>query len=37
MGSDALKIDQEGIPLFRPDPAFAPERLDVATALELER
>ena len=37
MGSDALDIDADGMPLFRKDPACAPERLDVATALELEQ
>ena len=37
MGSDALEIDAEGLPLFRSDPACVPERLDVARGLELER
>ena len=38
MGSDnTLEIDRYGLPVFRSDPACAPERLDVATALELER
>lgn len=37
MGSDALEIDAEGLPLFRPDPAAAPSRMDVTTALRLEQ
>lgn len=37
MGSDALDIDADGMPLFRKDPACVPEWLDVATALELEQ
>ena len=37
MGSDALEIDAEGLPLFRPDPAAAPSRMDVPTALRLEQ
>ncbi len=37
MKTDALDIDADGMPLFRTDPACAPERLDVARALELER
>lgn len=37
MGSDALEIDAEGLPVFRTDPACTPVRLDVATTLELEQ
>ncbi|MFN9630393.1 MAG: hypothetical protein ACK59A_09230 [Cyanobacteriota bacterium] len=37
MGSDALEIDHEGLPLFRTDPAAAPSRIDVTTALRLEQ
>jgi hypothetical protein len=37
MGSDTLEIDAEGLPLFRPDPAAAPSRMDVTTALRLEQ
>ena len=37
MGSDAMEIDAEGLPLFRPDPAAAPSRMDVTTALRLEQ
>jgi hypothetical protein len=37
MGSDALQIDSEGLPLFRPNPAAAPSRMDVTTALRLEQ
>ncbi len=37
MKTDALDIDADGMPLFRTDPACAPERLDVARGLELER
>lgn len=37
MGSEALEIDHEGLPVFRTNPACASERLDVATALELEQ
>ena len=37
MGSDALEIDAEGLPLFRPNPAAALSRIDVTTALRLEQ
>ena len=37
MGSDALDIDADGMPVFRPDPAAAPSRIDVTTALRLEQ
>jgi hypothetical protein len=37
MRADALYIDAEGLPVFRPDPAAAPSRIDVATALRLEQ
>lgn len=37
MGSDALDIDADGMPLFRPDPAADPSRMDVTTALRLEQ
>ncbi|MFZ0409054.1 MAG: hypothetical protein WAM11_13220 [Cyanobium sp.] len=37
MKTDALDIDADGLPLFRPDPAAAPPRIDVATALRLEQ
>lgn len=36
MGSDALQIDAEGLPLFRPDPTAA-SRIDRTTALRLEQ
>jgi hypothetical protein len=35
MKADALEIDAAGLPLFRPDPAAAPSRIDVTTALRL--
>ena len=35
MKTDALDIDADGMPLFRPDPAAAPSRIDVTTALRL--
>ena len=35
--ADALEIDAAGLPLFRPDPAVAPESIDVSTALRLEQ
>ncbi len=37
MGSDALEINAEGLPLFRRDPAVAPSCMDVTTALRLEQ
>jgi hypothetical protein len=37
MKTDALDIDADGMPLFRPDPAVAPESIDVSTALRLEQ
>jgi hypothetical protein len=37
MMADALEIDAAGLPLFRPDPAVAPESIDVSTALRLEQ
>jgi len=37
MKTDALDIDADGLPLFRPDPAAAPSRIDVTTALRLEQ
>ena len=37
MGSEALDIDADGMPVFRPDPAAAPSRMDVITALRLEQ
>jgi len=37
MKTDALGIDADGMPLFRPDPAAAPSRIDVTTALRLEQ
>ncbi len=37
MKADALEIDAAGLPLFRPDPAVAPESIDVSTALRLEQ
>jgi hypothetical protein len=37
MKTDALDIDADGMPLFRPDPAAAPSRIDVTTALRLEQ
>ena len=30
MEADPLELDDEGLPLFRPDPAHAPEGVDVA-------
>jgi len=29
MKTDALNIDADGMPLFRPDPAAAPSRIDI--------
>jgi hypothetical protein len=37
MKADALEVDAAGLPLFRPDPAAAPSRIDVTTALRLEQ
>jgi len=37
MKTDALDIDADGMPLFRPDPAAAPSRSDVTTALRQEQ
>jgi len=37
MKTDALDIDADGLPLFRPDSAAAPSRIDVTTALRLEQ
>jgi len=37
MGSEALEIDADGMPVFRTDPAAAPSRMDVKTALRLEQ
>jgi hypothetical protein len=37
MKTDALDIDADGMPLFRPDPAAAPSRIDVTTALRQEQ
>jgi hypothetical protein len=37
MKTDALDIDADGMPLFRPDPAAAPSRNDVTTALRQEQ
>ena len=37
MKTDALDIDADGMPLFRRDPAAAPSRIDVTTALRLEQ
>jgi hypothetical protein len=32
-----MELDDEGLPLFRPDPADAPEGIDLAAALRLEQ
>lgn len=37
MKTDALDIDADGMPVFRPDPAAAPSCIDVTTALGLEQ
>jgi hypothetical protein len=37
VNSEALDIDAEGLPLFRPDPAVATSRIDGTTALRLEQ
>ena len=37
MKTDALDIDADGLPLFRPDSAVARQAIDVATALKLEQ
>jgi hypothetical protein len=37
MKTDALDIDADGMPLFRPDPAAAPSRIEVTTALRQEQ
>lgn len=37
MKTDALDIDADGLPLFRPDPAVAREGIDGSTALRLEQ
>ena len=37
MGSDALMIDADGLPPFRPDSAVARQAIDAATALKLEQ
>ena len=37
MGSDAQDIDADGLPVFRPDAAAAPSRIDGTTALRLEQ
>lgn len=37
MKTDALDIDADGMPVFRPDPAAAPSCIDVTTALRLEQ
>jgi hypothetical protein len=36
MKTDALDIDADGLPLFRPDPAHGLPAIDLATALRLE-
>lgn len=37
MKTDALDIDADGLPLFRPDPAHGLTAIDLATALRLEQ
>lgn len=37
MKTDALDIDADGLPVFRPDPAVTRQGIDVATALRLEQ
>jgi hypothetical protein len=37
MEADPMELGDEGLPLFRPDPADAPEAIDVAAALRLEQ
>ena len=32
-----MELDDEGLPVFRPDPAHSPEGIDVAAALRLEQ
>jgi hypothetical protein len=36
MEADPMELDDEGLPLFRPDPAHSPEGIDMAAALRLE-
>ncbi len=35
--SGVLEVDEEGLPLFRPDPQFKRHSIDLATALRLEQ
>jgi hypothetical protein len=37
MEADPMELDDEGLPLFRPDPGDAREGIDVAAALRLEQ
>ena len=37
MEADPMELNDEGLPVFRPDPADALERIDVAAALRLEQ
>jgi hypothetical protein len=37
MKTDALDIDADGLPLFRPDPAVTLDSINVASALRLEQ
>ena len=37
MEADPMELNDEGLPLFRPDRADAPEGIDVAAALRLEQ
>jgi len=37
VNSEALDIDADGLPLFRPDPAVATSRIDETTARRLEQ
>jgi hypothetical protein len=37
MKAEVMELNDEGLPLFRPDPADAPVGIDVAAALRLEQ
>ena len=37
MSAVPMELDDEGLPVFRPDRADAPEAIDVAAALRLEQ
>jgi len=37
MEADPMELNDEGLPVFPPDPAHSPEGIDVAAALRLEQ